>query len=322
MANYQDKQVKQITEKFGELDKAHQQQLLDQIKYNGALKAAERLIDTGVVCFGDLYPEALERQKSFNKFEGKRCGLRYFDDATMGFRPGELIVIAAPSNLGKTMIGLNIAVNFAVTNAEKVLIVSLEMTPLQIAGRLFNMHDDHDTMMENVIIQQQLRVSSGQIDTMIKTHRPGLVVVDHIQFLALKEEASTDYERLNLAVANLHTMAAVNQVPIIAISHVAKTRSGKDGQADANDIKGTANIEQDADIGFILNRTTEQRQGGEFTIKCFKQRDKHPTVMHRECTMNLDGVKLRDKGNYVINDEPERMQNIQAVDRIFSGKQY
>src|SRR5690554_4004869 len=99
--NWRDKAIKRTIESFQELDDNAQKEVLDKIEYEGALKAALEAGKTKTVTFGDLYKVAEERQLYFNKFEGFGCGLKYFDDAIMGFRPGEVTIIAGPSNFGK-----------------------------------------------------------------------------------------------------------------------------------------------------------------------------------------------------------------------------
>ena len=98
--DWRQKQVNRMIEGFSEMDEEQQNKVMDAIKYNYALQAAKEVGMTKTVSFGDLYQEAIERQKFFNKYEGIGSGLPYFDEATMGLRPGEVTVIAGPSSAG------------------------------------------------------------------------------------------------------------------------------------------------------------------------------------------------------------------------------
>src|SRR5947209_3599721 len=226
--SYSDKIVKRVTEMYAELSDKDKRLVLDKIRYDNILQAAEEVKKTKTVYFGDIFAEVVERQKYFNIFEGFRSGLRYFDDALMGFRPGELIVIAGPSNYGKTMLAMNLVVSAIVAGGKKALIISMEMPAIEIASRAYNMTDDHEALMENLIIQTELAVSTRHIAAMIERHKPDVLLLDHIQFLANQEDGK-EYERINAAVAKLKRLAINYKLPIVAISHVAKTRSGKNG---------------------------------------------------------------------------------------------
>lgn len=295
--NYKQKLVRRLVESFDELDEAAQAEVLDKIKYNNALSAAMEAAKTDTVTFGDLYSEAERRQATFNKSEGIGCGLRYFDDTTMGFRPGELTIIAAPPNIGKTTLALNILVNSAITALKKVLVISLEMTKEEVASRIFNIANKeyHDHIKENVVIQTDLSVSAGNIRHIIKREKPDLVMVDMLQMLADKERGS-EYERVSAAVAKVKSVALDTSTPIILISHVAKTRSGKDGEATASDLKGSSEIEQRADIGIMINKT--DFDSDDMVVYCFKHRTRRPSTFHKKCVIRVKGIKVLDDGEY------------------------
>jgi replicative DNA helicase len=298
--SYEEKSVKRIIEQYYELSEQAQQHVIDQIRYEGLVNATKEIAKAKTYYFGELYADAIERQKTFFSFEGMTTGLEYFDEGTMGLRGGETIVIAGPSNLGKTMVALNIVAQTVVNNNVPCLIISMEMPARDIASRLYNMTPRHGALMENVIIQAELDVNTRHIEAMIKRHQPKLLMLDHIQFLSNQEKAKSDYERIDAAVKKMQRIAINYDIPIIMISHVAKTRSGKDGKASANDLKGNSAIEQDSDIVFMLNRTDEQRQNGTLTVELVKQRKKGSKVYFRPAELQFNGVVL--SGNYMQNE--------------------
>lgn len=302
MNKFELRSIRRVIEQYNDLPDKAKQSVLDQIKYEGILRAAEDVAKTETIYFGDLYADVVEMQKYFNTFEGRRCGLKYFDDALMGLRPGELIIIAGPSNFGKTMVGLNLIVGAIVNIQTKALVISMEMPARQIASRAYNMTRNHNALMENLIIQTQLKVNSDHIRIMIERHRPDIVLLDHIQFLANQENGSNEYERVNMAVANLKRLSIDYDLPIVAISHVAKTRSGKNGEATSADLKGTSAIEQDSDINIMINRTEDNVAGSDIVLKLTKHRTKRPSIYHKECILKLEGVELLFKGEYYLAD--------------------
>jgi replicative DNA helicase len=58
------------------------------------------------------------------------------DDMLGGFKPGELIILAARPSMGKTAISLNFLINAAITQKKSVALFSLEMTKELIVDRI------------------------------------------------------------------------------------------------------------------------------------------------------------------------------------------
>lgn len=304
-ADWKKKQVARMVEGFTEMDEQQQMDVMDAIKYNYALQAAKQVGMTKTVTFGDMYETAIERQKHFNKYEGFGCGLPYFDEATMGFRGGELIIIAAPSNFGKTMVAMNIVANIAATTLKKVVFITMEMTPAEVSTRLYNMvsKEDHDALKDNFIIQTELSVSAEHVKAIVKKHKPDILVIDHLGFLAKQEPGSEERQQIDTAMAKIKRLAINENIPIIMISHVSKTRSGASGEATVSDLKGSSAIEQDSDIVFMINKPKTQmylHEGiVEIVVKLEKHRTKSPRgLFHQKVLIQMKGV--RTDGTYSV----------------------
>lgn len=300
--DWKKKQVSRMIEGFADLDENQQSEVMDGIKYNYALQAAKQVGMTKTVTFGDMYETAIERQKHFNKFEGFGCGLPYFDQATMGFRGGEVIIIAAPSNFGKTMVAMNIVANIAAGTLKKVVMITMEMTPAEVSTRLYNMvpKEEHDTLKENFIIQTELSVSAEHVKAIVKKHKPDILLIDHLGFLAKQEPGTDERVQIDTAMAKVKRLAINENIPIILISHVSKSRSGASGEATAQDLKGSSGIEQDSDIVFMLNKPKEQMyldQGIiELVVKLEKHRTKSPrNLFHQNVLIQMKGVRTDGK---------------------------
>jgi len=298
--DWKKKQVNRIIENWGELDEKQQVEVMDAIKYQHALQAAKEVGMTKTVTFGDMYEIAEERQKFFNKYEGFGCGLPYFDQATMGFREGEITIIAGPSGFGKTMVSMNIVANVVAQTLKKVVMISMEMTPAEISTRLYNMVDKkyHDALKERFIIQTELNVSTAHVRAIIEKHKPDLVLIDHLGFLS-KQEAGNDYEQINSAIIKVKRTAMDYKIPLILISHVAKTRSGSSGEATAADLKGSSSIEQDSDIILMINRSTLAEDS--LVIVLDKHRTKKPDLYKKKCIVPINGVRIN--GEYTLWQE-------------------
>ena len=84
---------------------------------------------------------------------GLSSGFYDLDSLTQGFQKSDLIIIAGRPSMGKTALGLNIALNVIKTSKLPVLFFSLEMSKKQIIYRLLSMETNIS----------QLRLRSGKL---------------------------------------------------------------------------------------------------------------------------------------------------------------
>ena len=70
-----------------------------------------------------------------NANTGIKVGFPTLDKYTNGFKPGELIIIAARPGIGKTTLAVNFAINSAVKYGKSVAMFDLEMSSMQVAQR-------------------------------------------------------------------------------------------------------------------------------------------------------------------------------------------
>ena len=138
--------LKKLTYRRNIIDKAHK---LEQsaLKDKDIEKSRRDLLDVGISTFNnetmaelaDRYLEEYEKPVE----KGLMIGLPKIDDVLMGLKGGDLALIMADTNAGKTMMLLNIATN-AIKHDKKVMIVSLEMKPTEIFQRLMVMYSALD----------------------------------------------------------------------------------------------------------------------------------------------------------------------------------
>jgi len=87
------------------------------------------------------HPDEIENAKTMS-------GYRNLDDKTGGFKPGELIILAARPSMGKTAFSLNLVLNAALGQRKSVAFFSLEMSSQQIVDRLLS--TDADIPLSNI----------------------------------------------------------------------------------------------------------------------------------------------------------------------------
>ena len=67
-------------------------------------------------------------------------GFKELDNMTGGFKPGDLILIAARPSMGKTAIAINIALNGVQIQMAPICYFSLECYSRQISSRMFSIN--------------------------------------------------------------------------------------------------------------------------------------------------------------------------------------
>lgn len=308
---FKERRLDRAIEQFGDLDEEQQLNFMATIQGRQANDIVKEVRMSATTSFGDSYDEVVARQPFFNKAEGMMSGLEYFDDATMGFRPGEVTVLSGPSNFGKTAVGLNLLANVVTVNpGTNAVIISLEMTTQEIFSRMYNIIpiEAHDAMRLNLVVQNERRIPAAYINRIIQKSKPDIVLIDHLQLLAMRESGD-EYERITKSMAAIKDLALAHSVPIILISHVSKARSGSSGEATAADMKGSSAIEQDADIVMMINRT-KGSTGDEIVVTLAKHRTKKPEVFYKKCVLKFDGIKIVNHGAYWLYGEPPKPKRV------------
>ena len=109
-------------------------ELLDRAEAN-IFNISESRIRQGFVSLKDLAWEVITdinaQQAGDKPLGGLRTGFFDLDEKTLGFHPGDLIIIAGRPSMGKTALAMNIAENIVLNLKQPVGIFSLEMTSVR-----------------------------------------------------------------------------------------------------------------------------------------------------------------------------------------------
>lgn len=238
----------------------------------------------------EVIPEAHEElvRRSVDKvsLSGITTGFQRIDDMTGGWKPGNLILIAAKPSKGKTALALDFLRN-ATAKGTPAVIFSLEMTVRELCFRMIqsgsrveipthdyaNIKDDEwkyigDTcclLTEFPILFDDspaltLPKISAKIRRLKQEYKIGLVIVDYIQ---LMQGLNTENRRLEVGSLSrgLKLCAKQFEIPIIALSQLRRFDGSEDRRPILSDLKETSSLEQDADIViFIHNPPAEQKK--------------------------------------------------------------
>lgn len=211
------------------------------------------------------------------------------DRMTKGFKPGELILLAARPSVGKTAFALNIAANIVTEHKNKktVAIFSLEMDAPLLAKRMLSYvsevplsHMDTFGGMSTTDDGKLMRAFNALYDSGLyiddyKLNTPGdvlskcrrlkrergldLVIIDYLQLMTTgrdydsnRQQAVSDMSR------NMKLYAGELGVPIILLSQMSRDVEKRDDHSPKlSDLRESGAIEQDADVVMFLHKPSQ-----------------------------------------------------------------
>jgi len=225
------------------------------------------------------------KEKSLNpKLSGLSSGFYDLDSLTQGFQKSDLIIIAGRPSMGKTALGLNIALNTIKYSKLPVLFFSLEMSKEQIMYRLLAMETNINQMrlrsgklyqtdwvkLNKIIkimsklpffIDDTANLAISDIRTKIKTiifeqNEIGLIIIDYLQLMQnSKLKSETRVQELSQITRSLKTIAREFNIPIIGLSQLSRNVENRiDKKPILADLRESGSIEQDADLVLMLYR--------------------------------------------------------------------
>ncbi len=248
---------------------------------------------------GDLVTSSLERlvaaSEHGSEVTGLPSGFEDLDRLTGGFRPSNLIVIAARPSMGKTALALGMAEHVALTEGQTVAIFSLEMSGEELTQRMLcsvAMVDASRMRSGRLSADDWPRVSQaadrltkapifiddseGMTVTEMRTKARrlkareglGLVVVDYIQLMEgaphLRRRDENRVQEISAISRGLKMMARDLDVPIIVVSQLNRSPDARtDKRPMLSDLRESGAIEQDADMVLLIYRDDYYEQDSE-----------------------------------------------------------
>jgi len=193
-------------------------------------------------------------------------------DQALSLRPGNLVILASETGVGKTTFALNLANNFA-SQGKTVLIHSFEMTEEEILLKLKSMHSrytlnylmthpEEDVEIpggDNIFVNAKgldLRQALKLSRDLKKRHDLSLIIVDYLQIAAPHIGDMTRAQQVGLASRRWALLAKELGCLILLISSLTRETKGK--KPKLHHLKESGDIEYHADVVLFLVSSGEQ----------------------------------------------------------------
>ena len=221
-------------------------------------------------------PEKVNSTKVFS-------GYKKLDNMLTGFKPWELIILAARPSMGKTSFALNIVTNAALQQNKSIAIFSLEMGSESIVDRIIAevaqipmkkitkgdlTNEDFSKIWEAMTILWDKKI---YIDDKSATNIPllksklrrlkvekwelDLVIIDYLQLMHGTNFLWNRVQEISEISRWLKELARELEIPIIALSQLSRAVEQRiDKKPHLSDLRESWAIEQDADSVIMLHR--------------------------------------------------------------------
>ena len=252
----------------------------------------------------DSYQIRKEKAQNGQKI-GITTGLSKLDHVTGGWKPGQLIILAARPAMGKTSLLLHFAKSAAM-NGASVAIFSLEMSNVSLADRLIlseceidsdqyklgQLSQEDESRFCNTVdnisfmpisIDDTPNISIQQIKVRARNlQRKGkcdFILIDYLQLIDMRS-LNKSYNReqeVSQCSRAAKVMAKELGVPVVLLSQLSrKSEERADKMPLLSDLRESGAIEQDADIVMFIHRPEyydKAAEKGFGEIRIAKQRD-------------------------------------------------
>lgn len=254
---------------------------LTQTKTSDTIKHIKDILSLRIEDYMDIVdnPEKLNDKKVMS-------GYFMLDEMLGGFKPNELIILAARPSMWKTALALNLLKNAAIDQKKTVAMFSLEMSAQQIVDRLMSMvanipmykmtrnkldSEDFSNMWEamelfwetNVYLDDKWSNTVAQLKSKLRRLKIekwtlDLVIIDYLQLMSGSSTwgyLGNRVQEISEISRNLKELARELEIPIIALSQLSREVEKRvDKKPQLSDLRESGAIEQDADAVLMIHR--------------------------------------------------------------------
>lgn len=229
------------------------------------------------------FEDLVERYESGRRMNGRATPWLAMNELTHGLRGGELIVVAARPGMGKSVMGFGMATFDALRDGGRVALFSLEMTITEYGQRSVaalggashewlrapdkgqgsdeqwnRVTGGMTKLLEaNIVVDDTPGLTVAQIAARARrAHMQSplsMVVVDHMHIVRIKGD--NPVRELGDVSRALKALAKELNVPVVALAQLNRSNVARnDKRPTMADLRGSGEIEQDADYIFLLHR--------------------------------------------------------------------
>ena len=246
----------------------------------------------------DVMAEAVEKLSEYRNAPdtgtlGMTTTLDDLDIGTTGIREGELWVIGARPNVGKTPYAMQVAIAQAKQNIP-VLIFSIEMPDTRIAWRCLshagiakprsvrdprfagpcdwsNIVQAPETVKDwpmwlDDTPDLSIRDLRHKARYAVARYGVRLIVVDYIGLI--QGPSKTEYDRVTAAASGLRRLARQTKCPILCLSQLNREAKDLTKEPSMGDLRSTGEIEQSADVIGLIHRPPDPQSENDTILSC------------------------------------------------------
>ena len=247
-------------------------------------QVGDSIISIGDILKGRIeeYMEIVDNPEKFNE-KKVMSGYKGIDGMLTGFKPWELIILAARPSMGKTSFALNVLTDIALKQKKSAVMISLEMSSESIVDRIMSEvssvpmykitkgnldNEDFARMGEamEVLGEAQIYIDDKGALTVpelksklrkLKIEKGWLdiVIIDYLQLMHGTVFVGNRVQEISEISRGLKELARELEVPIIALSQLSRAVEQRvDKKPQLSDLRESGAIEQDADAVLMLHR--------------------------------------------------------------------
>ena len=213
---------------------------------------------------------------------GLTTGFIDLDNTLSGMQASDLILLAARPSMGKTALGINIAVNSALNADANVAVFSLEMSKEQLVQRMISsvahvnlgkiisgdLEEDEWLKIINamgplskskIVIDDTPAISLMEMSAKCRRQKMkeglDLIVIDYLQLMQMEGHNENRQQEISAISRGLKGLAKEMSCPVIALSQLSRAPELRaDHRPILSDLRESGAIEQDADVVMFLYR--------------------------------------------------------------------
>ncbi len=216
------------------------------------------------------------------QLSGLTTGFIDLDHNLSGLQRSDLVLLAARPSMGKTALGINMALNAALKADANVAIFSLEMSKEQLVqrmiastshvdlGKIISGNLDEDQWVQiinsmaplseaNIYIDDTAGISLMELSAKCRRLKleKGLdmIMIDYLQLMEMEGRSENRQQEISAISRGLKILAMEMDCPVIALSQLSRTPEMRaDHRPILSDLRESGAIEQDADVVMFLYR--------------------------------------------------------------------